>query len=278
MSISSQPIHADMSSRKIAWLFSPVVDLCAFLGSALVALGLLWVGHISGWLDGETPEFLWVTAVLMIDIGHIYATGFRVYFDPVELRRRPWLYGLAPVLAFAVGAALYSESQAGFWRILAYLAVFHFIRQQYGWVALYRVKAGEHLRIGLWIDRFAIYLATIYPLVYWRSHLPRQFWWFLEGDFRALPSVIETVLRPIYWGAMILYASESVYRGVVQRQFNPGKDLVVLTTAVCWYVGIIIFNSDYAFTVTNVIIHGVPYFVLVYWYRWERVDSSRLRE
>ena len=43
-----------------------------------------------------------------------------------------------------------------------------------------------------------------------------------------------------------------------------------MTTAVCWYVGIVAFNSDYAFTVTNVIIHGVPYFALVYWYRHTR--------
>ena len=46
--------------------------------------------------------------------------------------------------------------------------------------------------------------------------------------------------------------------------------MVVATTALCWYVGIVAFNSDYAFTVTNVVIHGVPYLVLVYWYGWVR--------
>ena len=46
--------------------------------------------------------------------------------------------------------------------------------------------------------------------------------------------------------------------------------------AVCWHVGIITFSSDYAFTVTNVIIHGVPYIVLVYWYMRAR-QSSRSR-
>src|SRR5690606_8885720 len=48
--------------------------------------------------------------------------------------------------------------------------------------------------------------------------------------------------------------------------WNPGKDVVVLTTALCWYIGIVAINSDFAFTVTNVVIHGVPYMVLVYWY------------
>jgi hypothetical protein len=50
------------------------------------------------------------------------------------------LYSLVPLLGFAIGVALYSEGELVFWRALAYLAVFHFIRQQYGWVALYRVR------------------------------------------------------------------------------------------------------------------------------------------
>jgi hypothetical protein len=270
MSLATIQTNSSASPRQSAWLFSREVDLCAFLGSAVVSLGLLAVGHSAGWLEEETPEFLWVTAVLMIDVAHVYATGFRVYFDRAELRRRPWLYGLAPVLAFAIGAALYSEGPVWFWRVLAYLAVFHFVRQQYGWVALYRAKAGENSARGLWIDRLAIYAATVYPLVYWHARLPRRFWWMLEGDFAELPGIVETALRPVYWGLMLLYAARSIYRGAVQRRFNPGKDIVVATTAVCWYVGIVSFNSDYAFTVTNVIIHGVPYLVLVYWYRWER--------
>jgi hypothetical protein len=277
MSVTAPSISTTTERERepIAWLFSPAVDLCAFLGSALLALGLLAVGYFAGWLQGDTPDFLWVTAILMIDVAHVYATGFRVYFDRAELRRRPWLYGLAPALAFAVGAALYSESNVWFWRVLAYLAVFHFVRQQYGWVALYRAKAGERSRYGLWIDRLAIYLSTIYPLVYWHSHLPRHFWWFLEGDFAALPSVVEAVLRPVYWSALALYFGKSLYQGLVQQHFNPGKDVVLATTALCWHLGIITFNSDYAFTVTNVIIHGIPYMILVYWYRWERVDSRQ---
>ena len=40
--------------------------------------------------------------------------------------------------------ALYSRGELVFWRALAYLAVFHFVRQQYGWMALYRARMGEH--------------------------------------------------------------------------------------------------------------------------------------
>ena len=260
-------VVTDRAESPIPWLFSPTVDLLTFLGSAALALGLLALGAPLGLLESDTPDWMWIGAILMIDVAHVYATGFRVYFDRVELKRRPWLYGLTPLLAYVLGLAIYSENHVWFWRLLAYLAVFHFVRQQYGWVALYRSRGGESQRRGFWIDTLAIYMATLYPLIHWHSNLPRNFWWFLEGDFQQLPSIVETVAAPLYWLALAAYAGRSFYRAAILGQWNPGKDVVVATTAVCWYIGIIAFNSDYAFTVTNVIIHGVPYMVLVYWYR-----------
>jgi hypothetical protein len=272
--MSTEPLMAEAISAAPVpdrqprwWLFSAPVDLGVFLGSALVAMLALAYGAHSGLLYGSTPDWAWVPAVLLIDVAHVWATGFRVYLDTDEWHRRPWLYSLVPVGGLIIGIALYSEGEVVFWRSLAYLAVFHFVRQQYGWVALYRARVGEHGRLGRWIDTTAIYLATIYPLIYWHCHLPRRFWWFLKGDFTALPTILEQIVEPIYWTALGAYAARSLYRAVVLRRFNPGKDIVLVTTAVCWYVGIVVLNSDYAFTVTNVIIHGVPYLALVYWYR-----------
>ncbi len=252
------------------WLFSAPVDLAVFLGSAVVALAALPVGAYFGLLAGEemgAPDWAWVPAVLLVDVAHVWATGFRVYFDPAELRRRPVLYAAVPVAGFLLGVALYSEGEQLFWRVLAYLAVFHFVRQQYGWVALYRARAGERDRLGAWLDGAAVYLATLYPLLYWHVHLPRNFWWFLPGDFAALPAAVERAAWPVYCAALTLYAGRSLYQWLVERTPNPGKDVVVLTTAVCWYVGIVAYNSDYAFMVTNVLIHGIPYFTLVWRYR-----------
>src|SRR5215831_6993580 len=251
-----------------AWLFSRDVDLLVFLGSPVVALLLIPLGKRAGVLYGDTPDWTWVPAVLLVDVAHVYATAFRVYLDREELARRKKLYLLVPLVGLVAGIALYSQGEIVFWRALAYLAVFHFIRQQYGWVALYRARAGERDRFGHWVDAGAVYLATIYPLMYWHAHLPRQFSWFLENDFvqTAGAAGLERFLQPIYWLALVAYVVRSAYRWFVKDEINPGKDIVVVTTAVCWYTGIVAFNSDYAFTVTNVIIHGVPYLALVYWY------------
>ena len=187
------------------------MDLSVFLGSAVVSLFALWVGAKVGVLHDDTPDWAWIPGILLIDVAHVYSTGFRVYTDSEEMRRRPWLYALVPIAGLMIGAALYSEGELLFWRVLAYLAVFHFVRQQYGWVALYRAKAGEKSRWGKWIDTAAIYLATVYPLVYWHSNLPTNFWWFLRNDFVSIPAATERLLAPVYWIVLCAYVIRSLY-------------------------------------------------------------------
>lgn len=259
------------------WLFSPGVDLTVFLGSAIVSLLLLAIGWQLGFLNADTPDWTWISAILLIDVAHVWSTSFRVYFDKEEFKSRIWLYTLVPIFGYLVGVALYSEGELTFWRILAYLAVFHFVRQQYGWVALYRRKLNETSKLTWWIDASAVYLATLYPLAFWMSAYPRNFNWFVENDFIALPGLIETILFPVYVLALTVYFGKSFYLYFKDGFLNIGKDIIVLTTAVCWYVGIVALNSDYAFTVTNVIIHGVPYFALIYFYaRARRAQTGKV--
>ena len=78
--------------------------------------------------------------------------------------------------------------------------------------------------------------------------------------FSRFPRSSRRCLFPVYVLALTAYFAKSVYLYFTTGFLNIGKDIVVATTAICWYVGIVVFNSDYAFTVTNVIIHGVPYF------------------
>ncbi|HZT60312.1 MAG TPA: hypothetical protein VFA21_17035, partial [Pyrinomonadaceae bacterium] len=80
------------AARRSWWLFSPRVDACVFAGSALVSLALLALGARVGVLHDDAPDWTWVPAVLLVDVAHVYATGFRVYFDVEELKRRALLY------------------------------------------------------------------------------------------------------------------------------------------------------------------------------------------
>ena len=140
-----------------------------------MSLLLLAVGWQFGILNDESPDWTWISAVLLIDVAHVWSTSFRVYFDAEEFKRRIWLYTLVPVFGYVVGVALYSEGELVFWKALALLAVFHFVRQQYGWVNLYRAKLRKNRIVTWWIDAVAIYLATVYPLAFWMTSLPRNF-------------------------------------------------------------------------------------------------------
>jgi hypothetical protein len=246
------------------WLFSAPIDLAIFGGTAIVALLLVAVGP-SG--PADAPEWTWVTGVLLVDIAHVWSTAFVVYLDPAERQRRPALYAAVPVAAFAAGVALHAYGEVAFWRALAYLAVFHFIRQQYGWVMMYRARAGERDRLGCWLDGATVYAATLYPLIVWHTQLPRAFWWMKPRDFVAgLPAITATIAGWIYAALLVAYAIRAVGAAIAGRPVAWGKHVIVATTAACWYVGIVATNADYTFTVTNVFIHGVPYLALVYLY------------
>jgi hypothetical protein len=257
------------------WLFSRRTDLWVFGAPALAAFAIVGAGLAMGVADEDTPPGLWLAAVLGVDVAHVWATGYRVYADPAELRRRPGLYLGVPVLAWGLGALLHFAGPALFWRALAYAAVFHFVRQQYGWVMLYRRRAGERDRAGRIVDGAAIYAATLYPLIHWHTSLPRRFHWFVDGDFvRGLPPGVATVAGVAYVAILAAY----VLRAIVSARRGPvcwGKHLVVGTTALSWYAGIVAFDSDFVFTVTNVLLHGVPYFALVFRWGRRRFDGGR---
>lgn len=256
------------------WLFSARRDVAAFGGSALLSCALLAIGWWLGILDGDTPDWAWIACVLLIDVAHVWSTLFRVYFDPEERQRRLALYIAIPIVSYAIGVALHSEGALLFWRVVAYLAVFHFVRQQAGWVLLYRARAGEIDKRSRFWDLLTIYVATCYPLLYWHAQLPVDFAWMLKGDFVSLPVWCATIGLPFYIAVLASYVLRSSLGWLRGTRRNPGLDLVMISTALMWFVGIIWVGSDYAFTVTNVLIHGIPYMVLVHAYCKHRRGSS----
>ncbi|MBI3722658.1 hypothetical protein HY251_01690 [bacterium] len=256
------------------WLKSATWDLSWFVFPGIAAAALVLALRLAGVIEGpqdDLPPWAWLATVVAIDVAHVYATLYRVYLDRPELLRRRELYVWAPLLAWLTGIVLYAISDRVFWSALAYLAVFHFVKQQEGFVRLYRAKAGERERGDLLWDRAAVYAMTLYPLLLWHAHLPRAFHWFRNRDFVTPPALDPAALdaalafaSALYWGFLAVYALRVLLRFLSGRSpWNPGKWGVLLATWACWYVGIVPWNSDLAFTVTNVVLHGVPYLGLI---------------
>jgi hypothetical protein len=246
-----------------AWLHSAFVDLPLILGpSFLATIGVL-LFHDAFDQTTELPLWAWVSIILCIDVAHVYSTLFRTYLNPTGFRENSTLLTVVPFLCWLGGVLLYSISADLFWRLLAYIAVFHFVRQQYGFMLLY--SRNESTRSFKWIDRALIYLATLYPVIYWHTHLPRNFHWFVDGDFwEALPPVAEWITLTLYLVLILLYAIKETFNFCKYRQFSLPKQLLVVGTAISWYVGIVLLNGDMAFTITNVASHGIPYISLIW--------------
>jgi hypothetical protein len=249
------------------WLFGPGIDFCAFVLPALLALALTLLPF------SDTPTWAFVLFVIGVDVAHVWSTLFRVYFDRAELRSRPRLYLGLPLLIYLPAVVLHFVSPLVFWRVLAYAAAFHFVRQQYGWVVLHQRRTAHISRFDIILDRIAIYSATLFPLVYWHTH-PRPFSWFVAGDFVfARGASFVDALFPIYWLVLATFVLRQLWVWIVLGTPQYGKALIVLTTWACWYIGIVALDGDFSFTVTNVLIHGIPYMILTYRYGRSRASA-----
>lgn len=256
------------------WLFSRNLDLAAFGGSLLAALALVALGAWAGLLQAPMPAGLWLALVVGVDVAHVHGTWLRTYLDPKELRRHPWRYALVPALAYLAGVVLHAQSSMLFWRCLAYLAVFHFVRQQYGWVAQYARREASWRALDRWLDTLTIYAATLWPLLWWHGHLPRRFSWFMAGDFLGPVSArLATWAAPFYGALLGAWVLRQLWRWRREGFLPAGKALVLLGTALSWWLSIVALDSDLAFTALNVLPHGVPYLVLV----WRRTAAEAPR-
>jgi len=260
--------------RPQPWLFSRNLDLAAFTGSALAGFALVGLAAWQGWLHAPVSSPLWLLLVVGVDVAHVHATWLRTYFDPGEMKVHAWRYALVPLLAWAAGAALHARSGPLFWRVLAYLAVFHFVRQQVGWVALYQRKEPGLGAFDRRLDRAAAYSATLWPLLWWHAHLPRQFSWFVAGDFAGpLSTAFAKALLPLHAALLAAFFGRQLWRWRQEGFLPLGKTLLVATTALSWHAGIVWLDSDLAFTALNVLPHGLPYAVLVW--RTSREEGAR---
>jgi len=250
--------------NKQPWLGKPLTDIIFILAPPFMSL-LVVVCFPRIFQDkAHMPDAWWVVLILLIDVAHVYSTLYRTYLNRQLYNRfKPLLIGI-PVLALVVGSGIYLVSGLWFWRVLAYLAVYHFVRQQYGFMRLY----SRFERTPGWyrqVDQFVIYYATIYPLLHWHLRGGRNFNWFIENEF--LISVYQPALNvatALYFIMLATYTVKEIHYWLHFRTVNIPRIAVITGTLVSWYFGIVYFNGDLAFTLLNVVSHGIPYMALIW--------------
>jgi len=249
------------------WLHNAAFDGTFILLPGLLALLITLLLPDSYKQTDEMPVAGWVILILLVDVAHVYSTLFRTYWDKQRFARHRTLYIAVPIACYVTGILLYSIDALVFWRILAYLAVYHFIRQQYGFMRLYS-RYEEKRTLNARIDAIAIYAATLYPLIYWHCTPGRNFNWFVAGDFISSNAAwLKQAALYLYVAIIVCYLVKEVALAVRTQNINVPKNMVIIITCLSWYFGIVYFNGDMAFTLLNVVVHGIPYMALIWLFK-----------
>jgi hypothetical protein len=252
--------------RPLAILGSPGRDFAWLVGPGVVAAVVaLWLGLADAG-DGEPEEAgvgLWIAGVLLVDVAHVWASLYRTYLDPVARRIHRNRLIVTPLLCLWLGILLHLESPGLFWGVLAYVAIFHFIKQHVGFALIYVRAGGEDLPERRLVEA-AIWAGTLGPVIWWHAHLPTEFAWFVQGDLiTGLPAWVGTAALVAEIPVLLAFAARRV-RLRRQGQGHPLVPWLVLVPAVNWHLGIVVFDDDRIFTITNVFLHGIPYLALVW--------------
>lgn len=251
---------------KSAWIYNTFTDLTFIISPPFISLVIIYCFPSQFSQDSEITLYKWLFLIVFIDVAHVYSTLFRTYFDKdtYRLHNKTLLY--IPLFSWFAGVMCYSVSPNIFWSCLAYLAVYHFVRQQYGFVRIY-ARQDSRSAIFRIVDNSIIYIATIYPILYWHLN-PRSFSWFVPDDFLyfSVPSEINALLQGVYYALILTYFIIEIINIYQYKQFNIPKNLIIVGTLLSWYFGIIYFNGDMTFTFLNVVSHGIPYMALIWIY------------
>lgn len=225
-------------------------------------------------LQNQYSFHIWLFLIVFIDVAHVYSTLYKTYFVSSEFKKRKQLYIFLPIVCLLIGLILHAFGSLVFWSVLAYVAVFHFIRQQYGFVRLYS-KNDQKTFWNKFFDSLIIYSATIYPMITWFFSPNRQFNWFVKNEFFHFENkfVLE-FSKYIYFTVIIIYFVRVLYFLIRKNIFNIPKNLIIIGTGLSWYFGIVYYNNDLIFTLLNVVSHGIPYMALIFLKEINNNDQS----
>ena len=262
------------------WIISKKTDLTVFL----IPLGLAFLSPLSLLIGIEEtiPFWAFILFIVAFDVAHVWATMYRTYFDPEEFNRRKMLY-LLPIPVFMyISLRLHYYSPQLFWTILAYVAIYHFIRQNYGFLIFYKLRRNETSAFDFYLDKWTLYAGAFGPVLWWHATPKRQFDWFNAGEsfiFKLDPKFAADITA-IYILFLSLYAGRQIYLYVTNKYFNAGKNLIMTAHFITWFVGIALTNNPLISAAFLNLFHGIPFIYFIWYYcnqKWYNPEKPSRR-
>lgn len=261
---------------KQPWIHKKKTDLLFILAPPFViALIVIVFQQQISHIQNQFSFLTWLILIVCIDVAHVYSSIFKTYLVPSEFKKHKKLYLAIPAFCFVIGTIAFTIGKDFFWSLLAYIAVFHFIRQQYGFMRLY-ARNEIKTKFSVIFDKIVIYNATVYPMLFWFLSPDRNFNWFVQNEFiQASQPQILSYLNVVYFIIFGCYIAQQLYKFIKTKSINEPKTLLILGTYISWYLSIVHYNNELIFTAFNVISHGIPYMALVYFREVENAASKK---
>lgn len=261
------------------WIISRREDLLWFQGSVVAGLVLLAFFLAAPRLDAATlapghpvvlAVFLWG---VLFDGTHVWGTYARSYLAPDEASRaglpgrRSWLLlAVGPVIAFADAELSAPGPLFGMFLLAAYLwAYWHLVRQHYGFLMLYRKRAGEYDARGVCLDSLVLWIGCLYPFLrfslsaaYFRTGLPELL---PDSWLGTLRLALDLGFGATMIGIIGLIASERV------EPFRLGPKHLLLAIVVSFHIAVFgLLDHLLPILATLTIFHNLQYHRIVWQY------------
>lgn len=276
------------------WIIDRRTDLVWFIGAALSGYFLWFLNAGLGW-DMVSIWFVWVT---LIDTPHFFGTYSRTFLDKEEFSRRKTLL-LGSLGWFLVGPAVIGISwilhvngsasyelpwtlYAAFFGIWAY---WHVVRQHYGFMALYKKKAGETSKFDYRMDSALLYGGLMLPFVtFVVRHPETQGLVGITGPDHALIPWIQDGVMAAVLVLAAAYAARQIWLMRNGTPLNVPKSLFLLAVVplhlfIC-YSDAVLDTGFFAFGAFVTVFHDLQYHAIVWFHHKNRyhkpgVDASR---
>lgn len=258
-------------------LVSPLFDGIFFFSPFLVIFlfTLLTTSLFPQVLDDSVSPIWFFVFLIVFDTGHVWATLLRTYDRKnIRIQKRKILTTIPIVSFFILFILSIFGMQSTDWTILpfmfiAYMAVFHFIKQQVGFIQLYHHKESipKSLRtVSTFANKWIWWSSTLFPFLWWMmEYEDKNFEWFMKWEFTFLANIIPhfSGIWILFGGIVMLYILIECIIIFFWWKLNPLKILYIIGTFGVWYSGMVVHNNVFIFGFGNVLLHAMNYYGIV---------------
>lgn len=250
------------------WVVSPAADIGCFAAPLVIAcgIGLLTRGSVP---NDTVPLHWWIPLGTCVDVAHVYGTLHRTILDSEATAQNRNLYLFAGPGLFVITLLLnlLVGTKWG-WTCLAYFAMYHFAKQPFGILCLYKARFGERGKENHQWDYWTCMAGATIPILLMHVKTPgvnKRLRWFYTGeDFLFLlpevvrfPLLLMYVVVPTSWIARLL-----LHKFRDGMPLNAGKIFIMGAQYLTWFMG----TGEHHLTslAFHNLFHGVSSMLLVY--------------